>query len=134
VKDLAAIIKRFESPYVGVCLDTVNSFGALEHPEQVVSELAPYVLSLHIKDFDIKRIESKMGFSIIGSPAGEGRLDIDGIIEQVRKCGKNPNIILELWTPFCENIENTIVIEAGWALKSIRFLMKYETNRVPEFC
>jgi len=123
-RELANLIKKVNSPYVGICLDTVNSFGALEGPEQVVKELAPYILNLHIKDFDIVRVDHQMGFIILGCPAGDGRLDIEWLLEVVKKEGKNPNAILELWTPFSETIEKTILKENEWANKSIHFLRR----------
>jgi 3-oxoisoapionate decarboxylase len=128
VTNLRALMKRIGSPFVGVCLDTVNSRGALEAYARVVSDLAPYVISLHIKDFEIRRVDSMMGFLIAGCPAGEGRLDVDWIVKKVRKHGKNPNMIIELWTPFCETIERTTSIEEEWANRSVRFLMKYQTD------
>jgi len=118
------LIRELNSSYVGICLDTVNSFGALEGLEQVVKELAPYVLNLHIKDFNIARVDHQMGFCIVGCPAGEGRLDIEWLLNIIKREGKNPNAILELWTPFTENIEKTILKENEWANKSIDFLRR----------
>ena len=69
-----------------------------------------------------------LGFSVTGCPAGEGRLDVDGILGELGKHRKDPNLILELWTPFSGTIEETISIEEEWAAKSVRFLMKYQTE------
>jgi sugar phosphate isomerase/epimerase len=125
-RDLARLVERVGSPYVGICLDTVNSMGALESPAEVVRVLAPYVLNLHIKDFEMTRIESDMGFSIAGRPAGGGCLDIAWIVEELLKCGRTPNMILELWTPFCGSLAGTIALEDEWARQSIRFLRRCE--------
>jgi len=120
--ELANLVKGIHNPYIGICLDTVNSFGALEGPEQTITELAPYALSLHVKDFDVVRVGNQMGFMIVGRPAGEGRLDIGWLFDQVLKEGKEPDAILELWTPFSDDVENTIHKEEEWASRSIRFL------------
>ena len=40
------MLRRLGSEHVGICLDTVNSFGALEGPEVVVATLAPWTVSL----------------------------------------------------------------------------------------
>ena len=122
--ELAGFIDKVGSGHVGVCLDTVNSFAALELPETVVKVLAPYTINLHIKDFDIVRSNHKAGFSIEGRPAGKGRLNIAWIIDYLKSNGKNPNAILELWTPFAGTIEETIQKEDEWALDSIKFLKK----------
>jgi len=119
---LAAFINRIGSPSVGVCLDTVNSFAALEAPEQVVRNLASYTLNLHVKDFEVVRFGSELGFSIVGRPAGEGRLDVEWTVGYLRDKGRSPNLILELWTPFTESIDKTIALEDEWARKSLDYL------------
>ncbi len=122
---LAALIRRMASPLVGVCLDTVNSLGALETPAEVIAALLPLTASLHLKDFDIVRADHRMGFSVIGTAAGKGRLDIRGLIEGARRGGRDPNAIVELWTPFSGGIERTVAIEQEWARESISYLRRY---------
>jgi len=125
-RDLANLVNKIDSRYVGICLDTVNSLGALEGTEQVVKELARYTLSLHVKDFDIVRVDNKMGFTIVGRPVGEGRLDVKWLFDRLKTEGKDPNAILELWTPFSETIDKTIAMEDDWAKRSIRFLKEMQ--------
>jgi len=120
--ELAGFLDRIGSKYVGVCLDTVNSFAALEPPKFVIEELTPYILNLHIKDFDIVRVDHQLGFSVEGRPAGEGRLDIPWLINYLREKKKDPNVILELWTPFSRTIQNTIRKEEEWAIRSVKYL------------
>ncbi len=124
VKELAYLVNKLGSRYVGICLDTVNSFGALETPEQVITELAPYVINLHYKDFIIKRIDCMMGFEILGCPAGQGMLDFTQLRQQL-KDEKECSVILELWTPFTETVEKTILLENQWAEESIEFLKNW---------
>ena len=116
---LCEIIQACDSPWVGICLDTVNSFGALEGPERVVEALAPWTVNLHLKDFAVTRAQSQMGFSIEGSPAGEGRLDIPWLLERLRAEGRAPNAIIELWTPYGPDLAQTIAREADWARRSV---------------
>ena len=119
---LAGVLRRIGSPHVGICLDTVNSFGALEGPEVVVSTLAPWVVNLHVKDFAIERASHMMGFTIEGRPAGQGRLDIPWLLGELRSRGRDPNAILELWTPREATLADTIAKEATWAEASVRYL------------
>ncbi|MBW7462141.1 sugar phosphate isomerase/epimerase, partial [Paenibacillus sepulcri] len=58
---LAGLLQGLGSAYAGCCLDTVNSFGALEGPEMVIQGLAPFIVNLHIKDFEITRVDHQMG-------------------------------------------------------------------------
>ena len=124
-RELAAFVRRIDSPYVGICLDTVNSLGALETPAEVVRELGPYVRNLHVKDFMIERIESRMGYMVSGRPAGEGLLNVDWLLEQLRAAGGEFDMILELWTPYRGSVEETIRMEEDWADRSVRFLCSY---------
>lgn len=121
-KQLVSLLNNIDSPYVGVCLDTVNSFGALECPKQVIDDLVPYIINLHIKDFDIKRVKHMMGYEILGAPAGSGKLDVDVLIKSILKQSREPNAILELWTPFTNTVEETIKLENQWFYQSLDFL------------
>jgi sugar phosphate isomerase/epimerase len=121
-RDLVKIINKLRHHNVGVCLDTANSIGSLESTEEVTKLLAPHVVSLHVKDFKIIRFKHKMGFKVIGCPVGKGRLDIDWLLGVLEKEDREPNAILELWTPFSGTVEKTILKEYRWAEESIRFL------------
>lgn len=125
---LAGIVEALGPRHVGVCLDTVNSFGALEGPEAVVKILAPYTLNLHVKDFTIQRVSSMMGFTIEGRPAGRGRLNTPWLLEQLRAAGRDPNAILELWTPFGPTLAETIERERNWAVESVQYLRQLIPN------
>ena len=131
-KVLARIIERIGSPYVGICLDTVNSFSALEVPEAVVETLRPWVVNLHVKDFAIRRASHMMGFIVEGRPAGQGQLNVSWLLQalgdQVReRQAQNldacePNAILELWTPPEQTLSDTIAKEEAWAAISVAYL------------
>lgn len=116
------IVERLDSPQFGICLDTVNSFGALEGPETVVSTLAPYVVNLHVKDFVIHRVDHQMGFVIEGCPAGQGRLDTPWLLEQLGGTGRSFSAILEQWPRLEGSLEETIDKEDRWASESVRYL------------
>jgi len=121
---LARMIDEVDSPSLGVCLDTANSFGALESLEVVMAALGPWVVNLHVKDFTIYRASHRMGFTIEGRPAGQGRLDVPYLLQKLRKIGRGPNAILELWTPPEEELSATIAKENRWAVASIEYLRK----------
>lgn len=122
--DILDILNALETEWVGVCLDTVNSFGALETPERVAEVLAPHCLSLHVKDFNIRRMDHRMGFYIEGAIAGSGKLDIPSLLARIQSVGHDPNAILEQWTPWCETLDKTIALERDWAQKSVEYLRR----------
>lgn len=107
--------------WVGICLDTVNSLGALEGPTTVVRELGPRAINLHLKDFVIRRHPHQMGFEVTGTPAGRGMLDVDWLLGELRESAIR-SAILELWTPPEPTIEATIAKETTWALESVEYL------------
>jgi sugar phosphate isomerase/epimerase len=122
VRTLAGIIKEIDSPYVGICLDTVNSFGAQEGPGVVIETLAPFTVNLHVKDYRISRLDHMMGFMIEGTPAGKGLLDIPGLVRKLKSLNRDPNLILELWPPLQSTMEGTIDLERKWLTESVAFL------------
>lgn len=128
VRALAGMIQSFASTALGACLDTVNSLGALEPPREVIAALMPCTANLHIKDFEVVRADHMMGFLVQGAPAGKGRLDVPGLLEAASRNGRDPTVILELWTPPAETIEATVEREKNWARESILFLRRYITS------
>jgi 3-oxoisoapionate decarboxylase len=120
--EFVRIMEGVGSPAIGICLDTVNSFGALEGPQVVVETLAPYTVNLHVKDFNVRRADFIMGFHIEGKPAGKGRLDVPWLLRQLALHSRNPNAILEQW-PYPEaTVEESIKKEDAWAAESVAYL------------
>ena len=117
--EFAWIVKAVGSPRVGICLDTANSFGALEGPDVVFEQLLPLTVNLHLKDFAIHRFANNMGFQIVGTPAGEGRLDCGVLIQRLHSIRPEANVILELWPPAEADLESTIAKEELWVTRSI---------------
>jgi sugar phosphate isomerase/epimerase len=121
---LARIIEQVDSPNVGICLDTANSFGALEGPEHVVRELGPWAVNLHVKGFVVQRARHMMGFTIEGRPVEQGQLDVPWLLQALHDLGRDPNAILEQWTSPEEDLAATIAKEAQWAAQSIAYLRR----------
>ncbi|MFN2284919.1 MAG: sugar phosphate isomerase/epimerase family protein, partial [Anaerolineae bacterium] len=121
-EEFLEIVETVDSPHLGICLDTVNSFGALEGPEGVIDTLGPWTVNLHVKDFTIRRADHKMGFVIEGTPAGKGRLDVPALLARLRAWGFDGSVILELWTPPEATLAETIAKEAAWAEESVGYL------------
>ncbi len=119
---LVRIVERIGSGHVRICLDTVNSLGALEVPQVVVRTLAPLAVNLHVKDFTIERAQHNLGFVVRGCPVGQGRLDVPWVLRTLRRAGRDPNAILEQWTPAQETLAATIAREEEWAATSIAYL------------
>jgi len=119
---LLRIFKTFNSEYLGLCLDTTNSIGAVEPIDEITMKLLPYIQELHLKDYQVYRFNHKFGIVVIGAPLGEGKLDLDWILNTLINAGKDINIILEQWLPFTRSLEETLQLEAEWIWKSLTVL------------
>jgi sugar phosphate isomerase/epimerase len=118
------IIDRIGSDWVGICLDTVNSLGAVEAPNTVVPALAPRAINVHMKDFEIIRTNGQMGFTVRGTALGQGRLDVEEVIAAVGGRTREITAVIELWTPRQESYSATVALEDSWASESVAFLRK----------
>ncbi|MHA4806867.1 sugar phosphate isomerase/epimerase family protein [Flavitalea flava] len=121
-KDLKEVMEKIGSKQVGICLDTANSLGAAEGIDAVGELLAPYTVNLHIKDFGIRRMPHGQGFIMDGRIAGQGMLDIPGLIAQLMPYHRCETCILEQWVPPEADPDLTLEKERSWADQAIRYL------------
>lgn len=110
---------------VGLTVDTTNSLSLEERVEQVLANMAPYCVCLHVKDYDIVRNTGGIGLKIIGACPGEGR---QNIAECFRTCrdlsGRSFNLVLESWLEPQASLEESLAKEDLWAKEGIRNLRR----------
>lgn len=121
-EDYAALMERINHPHFKMCLDLANALGTMEGPEYVMQKLIPYVGNFHFKDVKVSRSETVMGFSVYGTPSGQGDLSLPRILGQLHGLGLSPSIIIELWPTFVNNIEDTMALEDAWVRESVAYL------------
>lgn len=90
--EMIKVIKSVDSEWVGITLDTGNNLSLIEDPMEVVNVLAPYAISVHLKDMAVAEYED--GFLLSEVNLGDGFLDIEGMIKTIRK--HNPEIKFNL--------------------------------------
>ncbi len=120
--EIAAIVRDANSPSLGVCLDLTNSFAAMESAEEILRHLAPFTISVHLKDFAVERLEYLMGFAFRGKPTGQGILPLTRIFDALLANSRRANVIVEQWPPFHESLEKTIELELDWARQGVDHL------------
>jgi 3-oxoisoapionate decarboxylase len=120
--ELRRLVENIGSPWIGICLDTVNSLGALEVPRTVVEELGDQVLNLHVKDFRITRNPSMLGYDVRGCAVGEGRLDVPWLLAEMKARNRDPNLIIEQWVPYPGSIDEAVEMEREWTGRSVQFM------------
>ena len=94
--ELVDLVKRISSQYVGICVDTGNSIALLEEPMAVVEALAPWAVSVHLKDMAVKEYEE--GFLLSEVPLGDGFLDLKAMVAVLRKAASRIRFSLEMIT------------------------------------
>jgi sugar phosphate isomerase/epimerase len=94
--DLLKIIRRADSRYIGVCLDTGNSIALLEEPHEVAEALAPLTLTTHFKDMGVA--EYPQGFLLSEVPLGTGFLDLARIVKLLGGQRREIRLNLEMIT------------------------------------
>jgi sugar phosphate isomerase/epimerase len=90
--ELLEVIKKLDSPFVGICLDTGNSIALLETPQQTLEMLAPHAFTTHLKDMGVE--EYADGFLLAEVPLGTGFLDLPKTVATL--CKGRPDIHLNL--------------------------------------
>jgi len=81
VDEIAAIIERVGSPYIGVLLDIGNPVATLDDPLEAARKLGPYTVATHIKDFRVD--ETPEGFELTMVPLGTGNIRVAEILEHL---------------------------------------------------
>lgn len=96
IPHMLGMLKRIDSEYVGVCIDTNNSFALLENPVDVVKAYAPWAHTVHLKDMAVCEYED--GFLLADVAFGEGTLDLPEIVNIIRAAKPNIRFSTEMST------------------------------------
>lgn len=96
VDDLLGMLKKLDSPQVGICIDTGNSIALLEEPHKMVEVYAPFAFSTHIKDMGLEADAD--GFLLSEVPLGQGYLDMARIMATIKKARPEVRFNLEMIT------------------------------------
>ena len=121
-EEIIRVIEKINDPYVGVCLDPLNSISQLVCPNETIALMAPYALSVHIKDIVIHRY--KTGFHISGCLLGKGLLNIEDCIGEIKKSNHSPNIFIEGWLDKLDDEQDTLKKEQDWIEQGLKYLRR----------
>ncbi len=110
-EEMVGLLSGFDSQWIGVTLDTGNNIALLERPMEVVDALAPYTFSVHLKDMGVEEYED--GFLLSEVTLGQGYLDIQGMIDRIRR--EDPNIRFNLEMITRDPLEIPCLTEGYWS-------------------
>lgn len=134
--ELADLMRRYSSEYLGVTLDTGNNFSLLDEPYSLLETLAPWAVTTHIKDMALG--EYADGFLLSEVNLGDGMLDMPRVLQIVRKARPKTRFILEMITRdplkvpvWTDKYWITFADRRATALASTMQLVKRNPPRVP---
>lgn len=90
------VLRRIGSEFVGACVDFGNNLALMEDPLETVRALAPWALTVHIKDHAV--IECAEGFWMGDVALGEGMLDLPPMVDAIRRARPEAHFNLEVIT------------------------------------
>lgn len=110
------IMESVDSPYVGLCLDTANSFLVLQDPVEFAQKVAHWVKATHLKDSCVYLQPEGMDW-LGGCPLGRGSVDLPAIVEMLHQA--NPEI--------------NLTVEDHWGRSTLPVFDKEFLNSIPEW-
>lgn len=96
LEEQLALLKSYNSEYLGALIDTGNNISLLDDPMQVIRELAPFAVATHVKDMGVN--EYPEGFLLSELPLGDGMLDMRAVVDLIRQARPDARITLEMIT------------------------------------
>lgn len=94
--ELATLMRTFSSEWIGVNVDTGNNLALLEAPLEAVETLAPFVMSVHLKDMAVQPYD--LGFQLSEIRCGQGFLDLPRMVAALSKVNSDIRFNLEMAT------------------------------------
>lgn len=87
------LIEAAGPDYAGIYMDTGNPVFVLEHPLTTLETLAPYVVTLHLRDSIL--YEHRRGVAVQWVPLGEGTVDFKEIMTRVTELCPNVHVYIK---------------------------------------
>lgn len=126
--ELVAVVEAIDDPLLGICLDPANCVANLELPLDVTDRCARHVSNWHVKDFAFGRKDGWVGFSLVGTALGEGRLDYAGMRDRLRPHERGIDQVVEFWLPWQGDATTTERMEADWTASTLTELRKHNDD------
>ncbi len=96
IDERVALFERLSCEFIGACVDTGNSIALLDDPYEAVEALAPFAMTVHLKDQSLAMYDQ--GFLLGDVPLGQGSLDLPRMVRSIRKLKPEIRFALELIT------------------------------------
>ncbi len=110
--ELAALLRQYRSPWLGVTLDTGNNVALLEEPAATMELLAPFAFTVHLKDMAVLPMDQ--GFFLSEVPFGSGFLALPALVAMLRQA--NPGIAFNIEMATRDPLTVPCRTQAYWAV------------------
>jgi sugar phosphate isomerase/epimerase len=116
--EVAEVIERVNSRFLGANFDTANSFAVAEDPVDGAKCLAPYTVMTHLKDFLVQPMSIDGLPKVFGAPLGHGHVDLGTIFDILWKDAPDPENL-----PHCMELHNPPNVDVDvWVREAVKFL------------
>jgi 3-oxoisoapionate decarboxylase len=149
IEELVALMRRIDSPQIGVLFDVGNGVATLDDPIETAEALAPYTVATHFKDFAIEEVARGFRFTMV--PLGAGSLQLREIARRLLpKVRPEANFCIEMmngqqfevnwledrfWAPYrgvtAQQVAATLRHIRGKAIDISRFVPEKDLETVP---
>lgn len=130
--ELIEVVKKIDSPWVGLLYDFGNSMMAWEDPVVACKNMAPYTFSTHFKDhIVIEDTTEKDNFFVCGVPIGKGNLPLKECLDILMDKSTLQRINIESCFPYCAQFKRSIGTGGVYELGKGAFKIEkapYDTN------
>lgn len=107
-EELVDVIRKIDSPWVGLHYDFGNSMMAWEEPEKAAMNMAPYTYATHFKDhIVIPCDDDEYNYVVCGVPAGEGNIDLKKCLKIMMDHSSLHRLVIEMCYPYCAQFKRT---------------------------
>jgi len=91
--ELCNITDHFNSRHIALIYDSTNGTGLLEKPLETLEKMNSRIISAHIKNYAVKKVEG--GYFLAGTDLPDGELDIKKLLNKVQNYNPACSIIFE---------------------------------------
>ncbi|MEM0488162.1 MAG: sugar phosphate isomerase/epimerase [Candidatus Bathyarchaeia archaeon] len=120
---LRRLAEKIGKDCLRLLIDTTNQLAIPEPLHQVVENMLPFAIEVHVKEYTVERYDNLCGFQIYGAPLGKGCLNLDWLLDTlIENDKKDMTLILEQWVPFTKTVDETAKMEYQWGCMGIELL------------
>jgi sugar phosphate isomerase/epimerase len=119
-EELRKMVTNIDNPYIGFCLDPVNSISRLIGPKHIIRTLGDLSVTAHAKD--ARAVRSNTGFYVFGCSLGEGLVDLEGMVQAMKQNPRARTIHVEAWMDRLSSEGPTLIQEEQWVGQGIRYV------------